>query len=222
VVRRDGERWEQVAVLRRVRGWGSLGEAGAGGGALRGRQRHERSVPPERAPFEPGCVFIDANSKCPRSERYKVACSYEPPSGERGCGSSPPPMASTRSTSATGRRSGPATPTTSASMTGGSGGTSHMSGCGAPDARSGGASSTTRGAGGERSWFSRTTTRTEGGWTGSSPARRTSTTRPRSSTRWLMTCTSCSRPPTTIGPRWRGPWGRRTRRTAGPWTYSWP
>jgi len=37
-----------------------------------------------KSPFEPGCVFIDKNPKCPRSEKYKMVCSYKPPNGERG------------------------------------------------------------------------------------------------------------------------------------------
>ncbi len=40
--------------------------------------------PPQRSPFEPGCVFIDTNPNCPPEERYKLVCSYRPPDGERG------------------------------------------------------------------------------------------------------------------------------------------
>mgnify|MGYP000672151490 CR=1 FL=1 len=35
--------------------------------------------PPQKVPFEPGCVFIDMNPKCPPDERYKLVCSYRPP-----------------------------------------------------------------------------------------------------------------------------------------------
>lgn len=40
--------------------------------------------PPQKAPFEPGCVFIDDNPDCPPEERYKLVCSYRPPDGENG------------------------------------------------------------------------------------------------------------------------------------------
>ena len=40
--------------------------------------------PHEKRPFEPGCVFIDTNPRCPNSEKYKMICSYEPPNGKRG------------------------------------------------------------------------------------------------------------------------------------------
>lgn len=67
---KDGVRWEKKNL-----------------GAVSFNRIKETNIvfPPEKTEvFEPGCVFIDTNPKCPRSERYKMICTYKPPGGEPG------------------------------------------------------------------------------------------------------------------------------------------
>ncbi|HDH07038.1 MAG TPA: hypothetical protein ENF87_01585 [Thermoproteales archaeon] len=40
--------------------------------------------PLEKTVFEPGCVFLDTNPKCPRSERFKMVCTYKSRDGKFG------------------------------------------------------------------------------------------------------------------------------------------
>jgi len=77
----DGSRWLCYATSKDGLRWEKpdLGLVEFGG-----TKRTNILFPPQRAPFEPGCVFRDTNPACPPDQRYKAVVSYQPPGGHEG------------------------------------------------------------------------------------------------------------------------------------------